>query len=131
MIDGKAVARLRRERKMSQTALAAAVGCAQSLIQKIERGGAVRTKYHLEIAQALGVQPGEIQAGGAGGVRETRGEYVVTLSRSVEPDGRTAPASADQVLKAIEADVRAGRLDDAGMQLLGDFAELIKSARRA
>lgn len=120
MIDGTKVSRLRRERKISQAALADEVGCAQSLINKIESGEAVRTKYHLEIAQALGVDPAVLQAGGGHMVMESRGVYDAGAPERVKP--RTA----EQVLRDLGADVRAGVLGDEHMQLLHEFAMLMK-----
>ena len=54
MIDIELFVRLRAEKKLSQNALAEAVGVSQQLIGEIERGGTRSTKAIYRIAHALG-----------------------------------------------------------------------------
>ena len=54
MIDIELFVRLRRDKNLSQAALAEAVGVSQQLIGEIERGGTRSTKAIYRIAHALG-----------------------------------------------------------------------------
>ncbi len=59
-IDSERFAALRRERYKSQGALARAAGVSQQLIGQIERGEVESSKMIGKLAQALGVEPGEL-----------------------------------------------------------------------
>lgn len=98
--------RIRRERGLSQAALAEMVGVKQQLISQIERGENTTTKKLPEIARALGCRVHDLdpnyRTDGAGGPADLMGKF-------------------NQIL---------GDHDEAQLQMLDDYLDFLLSKRR-
>jgi transcriptional regulator with XRE-family HTH domain len=110
----------RKQKGLSQSELAARVGCAQSLVAKIERGGADRSKYMTEFAMELDVSPQWLATG------KTDHVYLV---RDDDPKGPTDYAStkapdtnAESIVKFVD-EWRRGKVSDADLCLVSGLVK--------
>lgn len=104
---GQRLKLVREDRGISQAALADRVGVKQQTIGALESGGARKTAYLVQIAEALGVDAGWLQTGR--GRAPTLGEHAGEHLGNT-PDLPPAPIDRD-VLYAPEYDVRAAAGD--------------------
>lgn len=57
---GRRVRRLRRDKELTATAVAREVGISRTHLHRIEGGSAASDEVRIRIAQALGVEPGDL-----------------------------------------------------------------------
>lgn len=82
------VRRLRQEKELNQTQLAALAGVDQSIISDIENGKGMKAETLMGLATALEVTPNYVMEGGT---TDTKAEAeAAQLLRSMEPDARQA-----------------------------------------